>query len=94
MAQVREKLRLRIAAVQLPIGLEAAHAGVVDLVAMRALTFEGPRGDNVIEGAVPEALLPEARARRRELVESVADVDEALGEKFLALEVVEGGGSE
>ncbi len=45
--QMREKLRLNAAAVQVPIGLEDAIQGLVDLVDRRAYTFEGSSGDRV-----------------------------------------------
>ncbi|PNW76397.1 hypothetical protein CHLRE_11g467553v5 [Chlamydomonas reinhardtii] len=43
----RDKLKLNAAAVQMPIGLEDAHSGVVDLVGRRAYGFEGPKGDKL-----------------------------------------------
>ena len=55
--QMREKLRLHCAPVQLPLGLEDAHRGLVDLVAMRAFHFEGPNGETITEvGACVGAL--------------------------------------
>ncbi|GIL82330.1 hypothetical protein Vretimale_11788 [Volvox reticuliferus] len=84
----RDKLKLNVAAVQIPIGLEDQHLGVVDLVARKAFYFEGPKGDKVIEGPVPERLIEEMEARRLELLEKVSEVDDALAEKFLAEEPV------
>ena len=43
-----------------PIGLEDAHEGVVDLVTMRAYTFEGDNGEKIVEGDIPAALQVEA----------------------------------
>lgn len=48
-AQMREKLRLHCAPVQLPLGLEDGHRGLVDLVAMRAFHFEGPNGETITQ---------------------------------------------
>ena len=45
--QVREKLRLNCAAVQIPIGLEEMHDGVVCLVTMKAITFHGQHGNEI-----------------------------------------------
>lgn len=45
--QMREKLRLNCAAVQAPIGLEAEHRGLVDLLAQKAYLFEGPFGNEI-----------------------------------------------
>ncbi len=83
LAQVREKLRLNAAAVHVPIGLEENHQGVVDLVRMEAVTFHGPNGNEIKRGPVPDDLASTAAEKRRELVETVAEVDEALGEVFL-----------
>jgi len=69
--------------VQLPIGLEDEHRGVVDLVAMEALSFQGARGEDVVRGPVPADLADAAEAARAELVEAVAEVDDALAELFL-----------
>ena len=47
--QMRAKLRLLCAPVQLPIGLEEEHRGLVDLIKMKAFTFEGPNGETIRE---------------------------------------------
>ncbi len=47
--QMQEKLRLNCAPVQLPIGLEEDHKGLIDLVKMKAFTFEGDNGENIVE---------------------------------------------
>ena len=49
MKQLREKLRLHCAPVQIPIGLEYEHRGLVDLVDMRALEFNGEFGEIINE---------------------------------------------
>jgi elongation factor G len=55
--------------VQVPIGLEEFHEGVVDIVSRRALRFEGAKGLEMQEGPVPPELQEEVEARRAELVE-------------------------
>ncbi len=82
-AQIREKLKLNAAMVQIPIGLEDAHMGQVDLLKMKAFYYEGDNGDKVVERDIPAELLDEAKAMRHELVGVVADFDEGIGEKFL-----------
>ncbi|KAJ3414667.1 Elongation factor G, mitochondrial [Chytridiales sp. JEL 0842] len=81
--QVRTKLRLNAAAVQIPIGAEADFQGVVDLVKMKAYYHEGPKGETVVTKDIPADLLDKAKERRAELVATVADVDEEIGELFL-----------
>jgi elongation factor G len=81
--QVRSKLKLNAAAVHVPIGLEDKHDGVVDLVRNEAVTFSGPNGSDIKIGPVPETLAPLVKRKRKELIETVAEVDETLGEIFL-----------
>ena len=81
--QVRSKLKLNAAAVHVPIGLEDKHDGVVDLVRNEAVTFSGPNGSDITIGPVPESLAPLVKRKRKELIETVAEVDETLGEIFL-----------
>lgn len=49
LAQVREKLRLNCAAVQIPLGVEDEHRGLVDLLEMCAYEFHGTSGEHVRE---------------------------------------------
>ena len=87
-AQIREKLKLNAAMIQIPIGLEDAHEGQVDLVKMVAYYYEGPSGDKMVEKPIPAELQEEAKAMRAELVGTVADFDDTVGEKFLMEEEV------
>lgn len=50
--QLRSKLKLNAAMIQFPIGLSADHKGVVDLVELQAIHFEGPNGDQPKTGPV------------------------------------------
>ncbi|GBD06724.1 Elongation factor G [bacterium HR21] len=86
--QMREKLRHRPALITLPIGLEDRFEGVIDLLSLKALRFEGANGEHVVEQEIPPQLLEEAQRRRQELIETVADVDDAIAEKFLADEPI------
>lgn len=80
---LRNELRLKAGFVQLPIGLEGDHVGVVDVVANEAIYFEGEKGNTIIRKAVPEDLVEQANDVRRELIEMLADSDEEIGEMFL-----------
>lgn len=80
---LRDKLRLNAVPVQIPIGLEDDHIGVVDLVKMKALYFEGDDGEKIIEKEIPSELMGEAKEARHELIGAAADFDESLAEKFL-----------
>ena len=82
--QINSKLRLPAAAVQVPIGTEDEFKGVVDLINMRSLYNEGPRGEHVVvKDEIPAAVKEVAEARRQKLIETLADVDEEIAELFL-----------
>ena len=81
---IRRILHHNAAAVQIPIGLEAQHQGVVDLVTMRAIHFEGDKGDNVTYHPIPPTLTSLVAEKRKELIAAVAEVDEELGELYLS----------
>ncbi|MFD0318387.1 elongation factor G [Streptomyces flavalbus] len=82
-ASLRDRLHPAPLVVQVPIGAEDAFTGVVDLVRMRALTWEDG-SPTAADGAVPPALLAEARRRRRLLEEAVAELHPAALEEFCA----------
>jgi elongation factor G len=82
-AQLSEKLGLNSVMYQIPIGLEDAHQGVVDLVKMKAYYFDGDNGENVREEEVPANLIDQAKEYRLKLIESLADLDDGIAEKFL-----------
>lgn len=82
-AGLREKLRLNAVPLQIPIGLEDRHQGLVDLIKMKAYTFLGDDGENIVEAEIPSDLLEEAKQARQDLIAAVADFDEVIGEKFL-----------
>ncbi|XP_067851495.1 elongation factor G, mitochondrial isoform X1 [Heptranchias perlo] len=81
--QIRSKLKQNTAFIQIPIGLEGNLKGIIDLIEERAVYFDGQFGQNVKYDDIPAELRAEAAARRQELVECVANVDEQLGEMFL-----------
>ena len=66
------KLGHNAVALQIPIGLEADMEGVVDLVSMKALYFDGENGEMVREESIPEALVAEAEKKREELIDSAS----------------------
>jgi elongation factor G len=68
--------------IQIPIGEERSFRGIVDLVAMRAVTFAADGSGKATEGAIPTELEAGARSARDALIEMVAEADDALMEKF------------
>ncbi|CAG8570238.1 1225_t:CDS:10 [Ambispora gerdemannii] len=81
--QVRQKLKIPAAALQIPIGAEDAFKGVVDLIRWKALYNDGNRGENIIEKEIPENLIPFATEKKQELIENLADVDDQIADIFL-----------
>jgi hypothetical protein len=61
-AQLCDKLAHNAVMMQLPIGLENAHAGIIDLVTMKARYFDGENGETIREEEMPEGLRHEADA--------------------------------
>jgi elongation factor G len=80
---IHERLHANAVAVQLPIGSEESFRGVIDLVSMEAISFEGEYGETPVRGPIPEALLDEALEYRAKLVETVAEYDDELLAKYL-----------
>ncbi len=83
MKQLREKLHLNAVMLQIPIGLEDAHKGHVDLVKMIARTFDGPNGEDITEGPIPENLLAQAEEYREHMLDAVSMFDDELMEAVL-----------
>ncbi|MEU7906048.1 elongation factor G [Actinoplanes sp. NPDC049118] len=75
---------------QIPIGLEGDHIGVVDLIGMRALTWRGEttKGEDYAIEEIPADLVDSANEWREKLIETLADVDDAVMEKYLEGEEV------
>lgn len=83
MEQLREKLQHNPAFVAYPIGLEDKLNGVIDVVNMQAIYFDGEAGETIRKEAIPAELMDKAKALRHHLIEVAADFDDALMEKFL-----------
>ncbi len=87
--QLREKLRLNAVMMQVPIGLEDDHAGIVDLVRMKALYFEGDNGEEIREADIPDNLEIECAARREALLDAASNFSDELLEALLEGEPTE-----
>jgi elongation factor G len=87
--QLREKLKLNAVMMQLPIGLEGEHQGVVDLVTMKAVYFDGDNGEHVREEEIPAELLDEANAARENMLDAVSMFSDELTEAILEGKVTE-----
>ena len=87
--QLREKLKHNAVMMQIPIGLEDALEGVVDLIKMKAFRFDGDNGEHIIEGEIPESLQIEAETRREMMLDAVSMFSDDLMEAILEETVTE-----
>jgi elongation factor G len=81
--QILDRLRANAVAIQLPIGSEDNFRGIVDLVKMRARIYTNDTGTDIEETEIPEDVRSLAEEYRTKLIESVAETDDALTEKYL-----------
>jgi elongation factor G len=81
---MKTKLNAKPAAIQIPWGIEGDHRGVVDLITMKAYDFrDDALGSTFDVVDIPADLKPEAEKYREQLVEAVAETDDALLDKYL-----------
>mmetsp|Transcript_7429 Transcript_7429/g.28135 ORF Transcript_7429/g.28135 Transcript_7429/m.28135 type:complete len:742 (-) Transcript_7429:1554-3779(-) len=86
---LRGTLKLNAAAVQVPIGLEGEHRGVVDILANQTITFEGEFGDElVVTDGIPSDLEDQAAEKYQEMIECLADADDEIAELYLEQEEI------
>ncbi|RYZ75109.1 MAG: elongation factor G [Proteobacteria bacterium] len=79
-----EKLGANPIMIQIPIGIEDTLQGVIDLIEFKALVWQGDaKGANYDTREVPDDLLGEARKYRELMIEKIAELDEALTERFI-----------
>jgi elongation factor G len=81
---MKTKLNAHPAPIQIPLGIEAEHRGVIDLVWMKAIEFKGEDlGATFDVTEIPEEFRAEAEAYREKLIEAIAESDDTLLEKYL-----------
>ena len=78
-----ERLTPNAVAIQIPIGEESKHQGVIDLITMKAYRFEGDHGEKVIIEEIPSELKQKAEEWREKMLEKIAAEDHDLLEKYL-----------
>ncbi len=82
-SQLVTKLGHNAIALEMPIGLENDFCGVVDLIDMKAVYFDGDKGDILRYEEIPAELLAEARQRREEMIEAASLYSDELTETIL-----------
>lgn len=81
--QLIERLKANAVPIQVPIGAEDGFRGVVDLVGMRARIYNDDLGMDMVDTDIPDDVAELAHEYRTKLIESVAETDDALMEKYL-----------
>ena len=80
---IRDILDLNAVAMQLPIGLEENHKGVVDLITMKAIYFDGEHGDDLRFEEIPDEMKSDTESYRAEMLEAVSMFDDQMMEDLL-----------
>jgi elongation factor G len=80
---MKDRLKANAVPIQLPIGKEDNFKGVVDLVTMKASYYLGDNGEVVDEEPIPEDMAEIVEEYRNILIETVAEQDEVIMEKYL-----------
>jgi len=84
LADIKDKLGAKAVPIQLPIGAESNFAGVVDLIRMKAITWDGDGKDaKMVEGEIPADLKDKAAEFRASMIEAAVEMDDAAMEAYL-----------
>jgi elongation factor G len=81
---IHDRLTTKTVVMTIPVGREEAFTGFVDLLSEKAWSFAGDMGEKIVLSDVPADMKEEVAKQREKLVETVAGLDDALTEKFLA----------
>lgn len=85
--QARAELGINAVMMQIPIGLESEHKGVIDLITDKAYFFDGGDGEDVVEKEIPEELKAKATEMKWKMLEYIADIDDDIAMSFLEEEM-------
>ncbi|MFA5996850.1 MAG: elongation factor G, partial [Candidatus Paceibacterota bacterium] len=82
-ASILDRLSTKAIRMQIPLGEEEKHEGAVDLLRMKAYTYSGNMGEEVVEGEIPAELLEDAKKYRAALIERIVEQDDAAMSAYL-----------
>ncbi len=80
---IHERLTPNAQPINIPIGAEDKFEGIIDLITMKAVYFEGERGEKMVAKEIPSDLLDKAKEYRKLLVEKIVEQDEKLLNEYL-----------
>jgi elongation factor G len=81
--KIRKMLALNAAAIQIPVGMEEHHIGVIDIIGMKMLINIGEEGETVEVSEIPEEHMALALEKRSLMLECLAEVDDEIADIFL-----------
>lgn len=81
--QLKDKLKHNPVQITMEVELEDKFNGIIDLLKMKTLYFEGEDGEIIVEREIPEDKLARAKEKRVKMIEALADYDDEIAEKFL-----------
>ncbi|MDD5152628.1 MAG: elongation factor G [Candidatus Pacebacteria bacterium] len=82
-ASILDRLNPKAVRMQIPVGLEDAFEGVIDLLKLKMYKFEGEMGMDVVEAEIPEKYVAEAKKLHHDLIERIVENDEKLMTAYL-----------
>ncbi len=85
---IKDRLGVNAKPIEWPIGAENEFHGVIDLVTMKAYTFDGQQDENATEIEIPAELQAIAEEKHNDLIEAVAEFDDEMMEKYLEGEAI------
>jgi len=80
---ILDRLTKKAVRMQIPVGEEENFAGVIDLLTMKYITFEGEMGNKLVEGEIPATHLEDAKKYRSLMIEAIVEQDEKLMNDYL-----------
>ncbi|MCX6766000.1 MAG: elongation factor G [Candidatus Moranbacteria bacterium] len=83
LSSIWNRLTPHAVAIQIPIGERGDFRGVIDLMIMKFYSFEGDKGEKVVEGEIPADYAEKSKEWRDKMVEKIAETDDALTEKYV-----------
>lgn len=87
-AQLKEKLGHNAVAMQIPLGLEADFSGIIDLISMKAIYFDGSNGEIVRIEKIPDDMLTQASEKREALLDAASFFSDSLTELIIEEEAI------
>jgi len=85
---IKNKLSINPLLLQIPIGKEESFSGIIDLISMRAVSYKDEMGIKFEYESIPEQLKPSADKYRQELIENIANYDDAILKKYVENEEI------